>query len=471
MALQALELIKREAGPDNVEITLGFVGVHAPSYPINLIYLWNGGSEEGVIQVQFKRGSRIAIEALKDRLRRVFAEALPDVSFSFEPSDIVSRVMSLGSATPIEVAVSGPNLAANREFAEKVKERLQHIKALRDVQFGQALDYPTVNVAVDRERAGIMGIKMSEVSRSLVAATSSSRFTVPNYWADPNSGVSYQIQVQVPQSAMNSLDEAENLPVTLRKGEAVLLRNVAKVTEGSTVGQYERYNMQRMITVTANIAGADIGSVSRAVASAIKELGAPPPKVTVALRGQVIPFQQMFHGLRIGLIVAVVVIFLLLAAAFQSFKLSFVVIFATPGVIAGVVLALWLSGTTLNIQSFMGSIMAIGVAVANAVLLVTFSERSRMVTNAASNNAAIEGARTRLRPILMTSLAMIAGMAPMALGLGESGQQNAPLGRAVIGGLAVATFATLLVLPSFFAIIQKRASTRSSSLDPDARPA
>ena len=226
-----------------------------------------------------------------------------------------------------------------------------------------------------------------------------------------------------------------------------------------------------MITVTANIAGADIGSVSRDTAAAIKNLGAPPPKVTVAVRGQVIPFEQMFQGLRIGLLVAVVVIFLLLAAAFQSFKLSFVVIFTTPGVIAGVVLALWLSGTTLNIQSFMGAIMAIGVAVANAVLLVTFSERNR-IGNAEAKMAALEGARTRLRPILMTSLAMIAGMAPMALGLGESGQQNAPLGRAVIGGLAAATIATLLVLPSFFAIVQRNASRRSSSLDPDEpRPA
>src|SRR5216117_2872513 len=263
IALQALDIIKNEVGTNNVEITLGFIGVHPSSYPINLIYLWKGGSEEGVVQVQLKPGTPIRIEELKERLRKKFAAELAEVSFSFEPSDIVSRVMSLGAPTPIEVAVSGPNLAANREFAEKVKDKLQNIPALRDVQFGQALDYPTVDVAVNRERAGVMGVKMAEVSRSLVAATSSSRFVVPNFWADPNSGVAYQIQVQIPQTYMDSVEEAENIPVTYRNGQAILLRNIANVTEGTTVGQYERYNMQRLITVTANIGGgADLGAVA-----------------------------------------------------------------------------------------------------------------------------------------------------------------------------------------------------------------
>src|SRR6266498_3636751 len=466
IALQALDIIKNEVRTNNVEITLGFIGVHPSSYPINLIYLWNGGSEEGVVQVQLKTGTSIRIEELKERLRKRFAAELPDVSFSFEPSDIVSRVMSLGASTPIEVAVSGPNLAANREFAEKVKDKLHQVPTLRDVQFGQALDYPTVDVAVNRERAGIMGVKMAEVSRSLVAATSSSRFVVPNFWADPNSGVAYQIQVQIPQTYMDSVEEAENIPVTYRNGQAVLLRNIASVTEGTAVGQYERYNMQRMITVTANIGGADLGSVAQQVMNGIKELGTPPPRVSVAERGQIVPMQQMLDGLRTGLLLAVVVIFLLLAANFQSVKLSFIVVSTVPAVIAGVALTLWLTGTTLNLQSFMGAIMAIGVAVANAILLVTFAERSR-IAGAAADAAAVDGAQSRLRPILMTSLAMIAGMMPMALGLGEGGQQTAPLGRAVVGGLAVATLATLLVLPSVFAITQGRAHRRSASLDPD----
>jgi len=466
IGLEVLDLIKQEAGAENIAITLGFVGVHAPSYPINLIYLWNGGSEEGVLQVQLKSDAPIRIEELKERLRRKFAERLQDVSFSFEPSDIVSRVMSLGASTPIEVAVSGPNLPSNREFAEKVKERLQKIPSLRDVQFGQALDYPTVDVAVNRERAGLMGVKMSEVSRSLVAATSSSRFVVPNYWADPNSGVAYQIQVQLPQTNMNSMEAAQNLPVSYRDGKAILLRNIASVKEGTTVGQYERYNMQRMVTVTANIADTDLGSVTKQVAQALKDVGAPPPKVNLALRGQVVPMQQMFDGLQTGLLLAVVVIFLLLMANFESVALAVIVVSTVPAVLAGVALALWLTHTTLNIQSFMGAIMAIGVAVANAILLVTFAERSR-IAGAASADSAVEGAQSRLRPILMTSLAMIAGMMPLALGLGEGGEQTAPLGRAVVGGLAAATIATLIVLPSVFAVLRGRVSTHSASLDPD----
>jgi multidrug efflux pump subunit AcrB len=407
---------------------------------------------------------------------------MPEVGFSFEPSDIVSRVMSLGAPTPIEVAVSGPNLASNRAFAQTIKDRLQRIPHLRDVQFGQSLDYPTVDITVDRQKAGLLGVKMADVSRSLVTATWSSRFVVPNYWADPNSGVSYQIQVQVPQAQMDSLEQARNVPVMNRGGQGTLLRNVAKVTEGTTVGQYQRYNMQRMITVTANIAGADLGSVARQVVAAVKELGTPPAGVNVAVRGQIVPLAQMMDGLRAGLLLAVVVIFLLLAANFQSLKLSFLVVVTTPAVIAGVVVMLWATGTTLNIQSFMGAIMAIGVAVANAILLVTFAERARVGQASrlpapeeaggtpaplSAAEAAMEGARSRLRPILMTSLAMIAGMVPMALGLGEGGEQTAPLGRAVIGGLALATVATLLVLPAAFALVQGPAHRRSASLHPE----
>jgi multidrug efflux pump subunit AcrB len=464
-ALAALDIIENEVGPDNVRITLAFVGVHAPNYPINLIYLWNGGSEEGVVQVQLKDDTGIDTEALKERLRAEFAQRMPDVSFSFEPSDIVSQVMSLGASTPIEVAVSGPNLVANREFAARVLERLGRMPALRDVQLGQALDYPTLDVNVSRERAGLMGVEMSEVSRSLVSATSSSRFVVPNYWADPNSGIAYQIQVQIPQTAMSSLEDLENIPIANSEGQPVLLRSVASVTQGTAPGQYERYNMQRTITVKANLEG-DLGSVASDVRSALTELGNPPARVSVAVRGQVVPMEQMVAGLRTGLVIAIVAILLLLAANFQSLKLAAIVASTLPAVIAGVAVALTLTGTTLNIQSFMGAIMAIGVAVANAILLVTFAERSRLAGNE-SAAAAIDGARSRLRPILMTSAAMIAGMLPLAIGFGEGGEQTAPLGRAVVGGLAAATLATLFVLPAVFAIVQARAGRRSPSLDPD----
>jgi multidrug efflux pump subunit AcrB len=466
IALEVLKLIETEVGKENLDLTLGFVGVHAPSYPVNLVYQWNGGSEEGVLQLQLKRGASTGIDELKERLRKRLREQMPEVSFSFEPSDIVSRVMSFGSSTPIEVAVSGPNLVTNRVFAERIREKLEKIPALRDIQFGQSLDYPTVDVAINRERAGLMGVKTIDVSRSLVAATASSRFTTPVYWADPNSGVAYQIQVQIPQAQMNTTEEVKNIPVAQREGKSILLRSVASVNTGTAVGQYERYNMQRLVTLTANLHGADLGTVAQQVTQAVKDAGDPPPRVNIAVRGQVVPMKQMLDGLQNGLLLAVVVIFLLLAANFQSLQLSFVVISAVPAVVAGVALTLWLTGTTINIQSFMGAIMAIGVAVANAILLVTFAERSR-ISGMDAPEAAVDGARSRLRPILMTSLAMMAGMVPMALGLGEGGEQTAPLGRAVIGGLAAATLTTLLVLPSVFAIVRNRASVRSRSLDPD----
>jgi len=466
LALKVLDLIKREAKPENVELTMGLVGVHAANYPINLIHLWNGGPEEGWLAVQLKHGCGIKVEPFKERLRAVFAAELPEVRFSFEPSDIVNRVMSFGSSTPIEVAVSGPNLAINKEHADKLYEKLKQIPALRDVQFAQSLDYPTVDVNVNRERAGLLGVKVSDVTRSLVAATTSSRFTVANFWADPVSGVAYNLQVQIPQSKTTSLEDLKNVPISSSNGKSVLLRNIAAVAPGTAVGTYERYNMARVVSITANIHGASLGEVARQIAKAIAEVGAPPPKTNVAVRGQTVPLNDLLTGFQNGFIISVAVIFLLLGANFQSLRLSLVVVSTVPAVIAGVVLALWLTGTTLNIQSAMGAITAIGVAVANSILLVTFAERSRIAGGNALD-AAADGAQSRLRPILMTTCAMIAGMMPLALGLGEGGDQTAPLGRAVIGGLALATLATLFVLPPVFAIVRRHSSTKSRSLDPD----
>jgi multidrug efflux pump subunit AcrB len=471
--LKALELIEKRVGHDNVAISLGLIGIHGANFPINFVHLWNGGPEEGVLQVQIKAGTKIRMEALKEQLRREFAAQMPDANFSFEPADIVSRVMSMGADTPIEVAVSAQDLATSRAFAEQVKTKLEGITVLRDVQFGQSLDYPTIDVKVDRERAGIIGPDMKEVSKALVPATWSSRFVNLNFWADPNSGVAYQVQVQIPQRLMTSLEDVGNLPVLQHKPKDpekklkdVTLRNIAQITEGTAMGEYERYNMQRLITVRANIYGDDLAGAAQQVHRAIAELGSPPPGVAVAVRGQVVPMQDMFDGLRRGLALAVVAIFLLLTANFQSLKMSFIVVSTVPAVLAGVVLALWMTDTTLNIQSFMGAIMGIGVAVANAILLVTFAEHNRL-DGAGAMDAGIEGARSRLRPILMTSAAMIAGMMPMALSLGEASGQAAPLGRAVVGGLLSATIATLFVLPSVFAAVQGRSHRRAASLDPN----
>src|SRR6266704_1578906 len=465
VTLAALQLVADEVGTQNVESTLGFVGVQPPNYPINLIYLWTGGPEESVMQVQLKPGA-VSLESLKERLRKRLTERLPGVRVSFEPSDIVSRIMNLGAATPVEVSVSSPSLPLTREIAEKLQQNLGAVPVLRDLQFGQSLDYPAVQVSLDREKAGILGVKTIDVSRALTAATSSSRYTAPVYWADPTSGVAYQVQVEIPETQMTSLEELRNIPMTVREGRPMLLQNIAAVSEGTTVGEYDRYNMQRTISLSANVFGEDLGSVDRRISRAFDQLGSLPPKVTVTVRGQIAALRQMLDGLRTGLILTVVVIFLLLAASFQSLRLSLAVVSTVPAVIAGVVAALWITGTTLNIQSFMGAIMAVGVATANAILLITFAERARQAGQSAAR-AGVQAARDRLRPILMTSAAMIAGMVPMAIGLGEGGEQTAPLGRAVIGGLAVATVATLTVLPSVFSVLQSGRPTGSGSLEPE----
>ncbi len=466
LAQQVLQEIADEVGPDNVEITLGFVGVQPQTYAVNTIYLWTGGPEEAVLQVQLKRSAGVPIEELKERLRLRLPQVVPTVSFSFEPSDIVSRVMSFGSRTPIELAVGGPDLAQSRAFAKRLRDELSRIPRLRDVQMGPPDDYPAIDVAVDRARAGLFGASAEDVSRAVADATFSSRNITPVFWADPHSGVGYQVQVEVPQHRMNSVQEVQNLPINDRSSHQVLLRNVASVLPSTSIEEYDRFNMQRIVTINANILGEDLGGVARLVRQAIHNVGEPPAKVSVTIRGQVPPLEDLLTGLGSGLIIAVCVILLLLIANFQSIRLSVAVVSTVPAVLAGVVLMLWLTHTTINIQSFMGAIMAVGIAVANAILLVTFAERARLA-GASADDAAIDGATSRLRPILMTSAAMVVGMLPMAIGLGDSGEQTAPLGRAVVGGLIAATLATLVVLPAIFAIAQQRRGRRSASLDPD----
>ena len=466
IAVKALDAIGAEAGAANVDITLGYIGTQPASYPVNTIHLWTSGPHEAVLTIALKRGAGIRLEDFKERLRRKLPEVIPGVALSFEAGDVVSKVMNFGAPTPIEVAVSGPNLAANRGFADRVMAEMKKVSSLRDLQFDQALDYPTVDIKVDRRRAGQLGVTVEQIGRSLVAATSSSRFTQPVYWRDPASGTAYQVQVEIPQSRIASIEDVQSIPVNTANGAHALASDVAEISFGTAVGQYDRYNQQRMVTIIGNVAGADLGNAAREVSDAIARAGEIPRGVRVDVRGQVPPMLQTQSGLQLGLLLAIVVIFLLLTANFQSLRVALVILSMIPAVVAGVAAALWITGTTLNVQSFMGAIMAIGVSVANAILLVTFAEQRRRDGQEA-HTAAMNGATSRLRAILMTSFAMIAGMIPMALGIGEGSEQTAPLGRAVIGGLAASTIAVLLVLPLVFAMAQRRASRASASLHPE----
>jgi multidrug efflux pump subunit AcrB len=463
---RVLEAIAEEVGPENIAITQGFVNVQPASYPVNTIHLWTSGPHEAVLLVALQPGTGLSVEAVKERLRAKLPELYPGTKYVFEPGDSISQVMSMGSQTPIEVAISGPKLEANRAYAERLLQEMWRIPSLRDLQFGQPLEYPTIDVVVDRIQAGQFGLFMADVARSLVSATSSSRFIQPMFWRDPSSGNAYQVQIEIPQHRMTSGEDVQNVPVMLNGVQGPLVRDVAQVAPGRMIGEYARYNMQRMVTLIANVAGEDLGHAANRVSAAIARVGKPPRGVSVAIRGQVAPMRETLAGLRVGLALSIVVIFLLLAAHFQSIGNAVIVLSTMPAVLAGVMVALFLTGTTLNVQSFLGAIMAIGVSVANAILLVSFAE-TRWRTGRAATEAAVEGAQGRVRPILMTSASMIAGMIPMALALGEGGEQTAPLGRAVIGGLVAATLATLLILPTVFAWIKRRSRPVVPSLDPD----
>ena len=461
IAQQVLAAVSDIVGPENVEKSIAFVGVQPSSFPVNLIFLWTGGPHEAVMRIALNPDSGIPTAEVEEELRKRLPELAPGTRIAFESPDLVSQVMSFGAPTPVEIAVAGPSLPDSVNYAHEVVERLAAVEYLRDVQVGELLNYPSVEINVDRKRAAQLGVTVEEVGKALAPATWSSRFTTPVYWADPKSGIAYQVQVEIPQSMIQSLEDVARVPVKEGAALPTLVGDIADVAFGNAAGEYHRYNMQRMVTVTANFVGQDLGRAASDIRQAISGL-ALPRGVNVSVRGQVSPMELMTASLELGLGLAVVAVFLLLAAYFQSLRVAFAVIMAIPAVLSGVVLALAVTGVTVNIQSFMGAIMAIGVSVADSILLCTFAERYRR-EGRSSIEAAIEASRSRMRPILMTSVVMIAGMTPLALG----SQQTAPLGIAVIGGLVASTLAALVVIPSVFAIVQRNASTSSASIDPE----
>jgi multidrug efflux pump subunit AcrB len=377
--------------------------------------------------------------------------------------------MSFGSPMPIAVRVVGTDLKMVRQHAEKITGEMRRIPHLRDVQFQQQLDYPSVEVDIDREKAGLSGAKVEDVRQALVMATASTRFSNLNYWIDAKTGFDYLVQIQVPPLRMEKPEDIEILPLeSVNPQVNLMIRDVATVRRGVRPGELDRDMSQRYLTLVANVEGEDMGRASRQVQAAIDAAGAPPRGVRVEPMGQLPPMIEMFKALGVGLAVAVFVIFVLLTAYFQSPRLALISIGAVPGVLAGIATILYFTDTTLNIESFMGSIMCLGVSVSNSVMLVTFMDE-HWKGGSRSIEAAIKGAGDRLRPILMTACAMSVGMVPMALALERGSQMQAPLGRAVIGGLVMSTFATLLVLPSIFALVIGRKAARSPSLYPDDR--
>jgi multidrug efflux pump subunit AcrB len=464
IVLRALDVIRRTAGKDNVAVTADFEGLIPSSYPVDLIHLFTSGPQDAILQVALKPDAPRG-EALRERLRQNLHSELPDCQVSFEAGDIVTQVMGFGSPTPVEVDVQGVNLQEAYGYAQKVRSQLARLSSLRDLQFQQEMNFPTLDIDIDRNRAGQFGLTMADVVHSVVPATSSSRFTDPNFWRDPSSGNAFQIQVELPQNQLQSVEQVSSVPVMPAGHTKPLLEDIAGLKLGTMPGEIDRYNGRHVISLTANLHDLTLGQAAPLIRRAVAAAGDPPRGISVQFRGQIPPLDLTISGLRVGLLLAVLAIFLLLSANFQSMRLALAIVLTVPAVLCGVLLMLLATHTTLNIQSFMGAIMAIGIAVANSILLITFAERA-LHEGRPLLEATREGATGRLRAVLMTASAMIFGMVPLAIGFGEGGQQAAPLGRAVIGGLAVSTFATLTILPLIYAILQRNASVASPSLNP-----
>lgn len=465
VTIKALQILGKLVGKNNIDVTSALVGTHPGLFSTSPIYLFMAGPQEAVMQVNLKPDYKVNLDDLKERFRHAIQKELPGIKLSFEPIELTDKILSQGSPTPIEVAIASKDKKQNVAIAMKVLNRLNQISYLRDAQIGQSYKYPAININIDRVRAAELGVGINDISRSLVASTSSSRYTEKNVWLDPKVGLSYAVQVEIPEYQMASINDVREIPIMANQPRPVL-SDVANVTTGVTNGENDNIGAMPMLTVTANLNNKDLGTATDDVQKAIASLGTLPRGLTVTTRGLSQTLTDTLDSLQTGLLVAVIVIFLMLAANFQSFKMSFVVLSTVPAVLFGSLLLVKITGATLNLQSYMGMIMSVGVSISNAVLLITNAEELRK-HNGDALKSAREAAMLRLRPILMTSLAMIVGMIPMASGLGEGGDQTSPLGRAVIGGLFASTFAALLILPLIFAWVQGNASTDSVSLDPE----
>ena len=458
-----LTIVNEIAGKKNVEITSAFVGTQPSSFPVNYIYLWTSGPNESVTKLKIRPGT-MDIGKFKERVRASVRKEISNAKISFEPGDLSEQVLNLGSTNPIEIAVVNRNLEDGEKTAIQLVKKLSAIPSLRDVQIATPMDYPAIKIDVDRVKAGQLNITADQVARSTIAATSSSRFTSPGYWLDKTTGTAYIVQVQYPEYKMNSTAQLEMVPIASANGSVHLLNEVASWKRIVIPGEYDRLNQQRYVTITANIQGEDLGSVFKRVNKIINQTSISKGS-KLLLRGQPELLQQTLSSLQFGLLIAIVAIFLIMTISFQSFRVAAITLSVVPAVVAGSLLLLLITGQTLNIQSYMGSIMAIGVAIANSVLYMTYAEQLRRQGDISS--AHLKAAESRIRPILMTSVAMIAGMLPMALGLGEGGDQTAPLGIAVIGGLIFSTISVLFFLPHVYSWVVGKRKYASASMDPD----
>jgi len=464
-AVHAVLAIVDSTVEGHVSISSAYVGLIPSSFGTSNLYVFNSGTHEAVLQVGLEEDYKVNLEDLKEKLRYAIHKNLPNLKLSFEPIELTEKIMSQGASTPIEVRVAGKNMGDIEAYAYKLRQTLSDVPYLRDVQIQQPLKFPVINVDFDRLKITQMGLNLFDVAQSVTDATSSSRFTYKNLWLDESNSYTYQTQAEIPEYMMDDISQVKSIPL-VRGMNRPILSDVATFAIDTVAGEYDRSGPRRFVTVSANINRKDLGSATAEVEKAIANIGELPPGMKMEVRGMSSLLTETFSSLQNGLAVAVVIILLLLAANYQSFKLSLVVLSTVPAVLFGSLLFLLLTGSTLNLQSYMGIIMAIGVSVANAILIVTNAEDLRLKYHDASQ-AAKTSASIRLRPILMTGFAMIAGMIPMASGFGEAGDQTAPLGRAVIGGLAASMLAALYMVPLVYSLVQDKSSFEDPSLMPE----
>src|SRR5277367_6698782 len=464
-----VEGVIRETIPKaELETLLDNLGV--PYSGINLSYSNSGtfGASDAEILVQLNEHRSKPTEAYIQDLREKLPTRFPGVQFFFQPADIVTQILNFGVPAPIDIQVTGANQQANYIIAQKLSNQIRQIPGAVDVHVQQAFDSPTLRMDVDRTRAQSVGLQARDVAQNVLVSLSSSFQTAPAFWLDRKDGVSYNVAVQTPQYRVDTYSELQNTPVNgpTPNTPSQILANLVQTSTTARPAVISHYNVQPMINVYASVDGRDLGAVPDEIAERVKGVESQLPKGShIVMRGQVLTMRSSFTGLGFGLVGAIVLVYLLIVVNFQSWLDPFIIITALPGALAGICWMLLLTHTTLNVPSLTGAIMSVGVATANSILMVSFA-REQLDEGKNAHDAALQAGFVRVRPVIMTALAMIIGMIPMALGLGEGGEQNAPLGRAVIGGLLFATFATLFFVPCVFSMIhgrRKRASAETAA--------
>jgi len=459
--------IERQIRVDVPETELGAIvdNIGLTVSGINQVYNNTGtiGPQDGDILISLKEGHHPTDDYI-NRLRISLAAQFPGTTFSFLPADMISQILNFGAPAPIDVQVMGPDGAANMKYAQQLMRAMHRIAGIADVRIQQANNYPQLSIEVDRSRAKQLGITERDVTNALVVSMAGSAQVAPTFWLNKKNGVSYPVVAQTPEYLNQSLSDLANISVSGEKGVAIL-GGLATISRSNSAAVVSHYAVQPVIDIFATTQQRDLGGVAQDITQVLKDYEATRPKgSTVTLRGQVQTMNSAFSSLLFGLLAAVVLIYLLIVVNFQSWSDPFVIITGLPAALAGIVWMLFATHTTLSVPALTGAIMCMGVATANSILVVSFA-RERLQHSGFAIKASLEAGFTRFRPVLMTALAMIIGMAPMALGLGEGGEQNAPLGRAVIGGLMAATIATLFFVPVVFSIVHRNHQPASSSGD------